>query len=404
MKIPNFSPAGNGARTIMLSGLLVFAAVVGVGAGSLAATMVSGGPAPSTGGDPALAPGLTGSPSPSPTDFGVLVPTPAPTPTPEPTPVVVPAPLTGLPVSVDASMQHVVAVMVDDHLDARPQSGFNAASQVWQVPAEGGIPRYMMIFQETVPGTVGPIRSARQYFIEWASEWKALYIHVGGAPNALATLRSKGRGELVYNADGFRFEGTQMWRDKTRSAPHNEYTDGEQLRAIAKIVGAADVPMTPTWTFGPAGSTWQRPTGMSIVVTYPYETITYRYDALTNTYPRFINKSTTQQMDAGDGQPIAPSNVVILKVRFGPLNDGHPSKKRLEAEDVGSGEAIISSNGQVIHGTWEKAAIDAPTLLFGPDGQAVTLTAGQTYVQVLALSYDYTIAEGTPPDQGTRER
>ena len=139
MKIPNFSRAGNRARTIMLGGLLLLAAVIGVGGGSLAATMVSGGPVPSTGGDPALAPGLTGSPSPSPTDFVVLVPTPAPTPTTEPTPVLVPAPLTGLPVSVEASMQHVVAVMVDDHRDARPQSGFNAASQVWQAPAEGGI-------------------------------------------------------------------------------------------------------------------------------------------------------------------------------------------------------------------------------------------------------------------------
>ncbi|MEO5918225.1 MAG: DUF3048 domain-containing protein [Candidatus Limnocylindrales bacterium] len=404
MKIPSFSPAGNRARAVILGGLLVFATVVGVGAGSLAATMVSSGPRPSTGDDPALAPGLAGSPLPSPSDLVVLTPTAAPTPTPAPTPILVPAPLTGLPVSVQASMQHVVAVMVDDHRDARPQSGFNAASQVWQVPAEGGIPRYMMIFQETVPGEVGPIRSARQYFIEWASEWKALYVHVGGAPNALATLRSKGRGELVYNADGFRFEGTQMWRDTTRTAPHNEYTDGPHLRAMAKIVGAADVPITPAWTFGPAASTWKRPAGTSIVVTYPYETITYRYDAATNSYPRFIDKSATQQVDAADGQPVAASNVVILRVRFGALNDGHPSKKRLEAEDVGSGEAIISSNGQVIRGTWEKTAVDAPTLLFGPDGEPITLTAGQTYVQVLALSYGYAIVEGIPPDQGIRER
>ena len=396
MKIPSFSPAHNGARTIILGGLLVLAASVGVGAGSIVATMVAGGATTTA--------GPADSPLPAPRALVVTAPTPLPTPTPEPTPIMVPAPLTGLPVSVAASMQHVVAVMVDDHRDARPQSGFNAASQVWQAPAEGGIPRYMMIFQESVPALVGPIRSARQYFLEWASEWKALYVHVGGAPNALATLSSKGRGELVYNADGFRFEGTQMWRVKTRNAPHNEYTDGTHLRTIEGIVGAADVPITPSWTFGPGASSWTRPTGTTIVVSYPYETVTYRYDAVTNTYPRFIDKSKTQQIDAGDGQPIAPSNVVILRMQFGALNDGHPLKYRLEAADVGSGEAIISSNGQVIHGTWEKAAIDAPTLLLGPDGQPITLTAGQTYVQVLALSYGYTVAEGTPPDQGIRER
>lgn len=85
--------------------------------------------------------------------------------------------------------RHVVAVMIDDHPAARPQSGFNDASVVWQAPAEGGIPRYMMWFQDSVPPAVGPVRSARLYFVAWASEWDAVYAHVGGSPQAMKLLR-----------------------------------------------------------------------------------------------------------------------------------------------------------------------------------------------------------------------
>jgi hypothetical protein len=330
--------------------------------------------------------------------------TPPPTarPTPAPTPLTVPAPLTGLPVSPESAMWHPIAVMVDDHRDARPQSGFNAAAVVWQAPAEGGIPRYMLVFQDSLSAAVGPIRSARQYYIEWASEWNAVYVHVGGSPGAMATLASAGRGQLVWNADEFRWAGTYIWRVPERAAPHNTYSDGEQLRALSAAVGATDGPIEPAWTFGPAARPAARPVGTTLAVTYPYGTIEYRYDAGTNTYRRYIDGSAEPQVDAADGRVVAPANVVILRMRFGALNDGHPEKHRLDAEDVGSGEAIISTNGRIVTGTWSKASVSGPTLLFGPDGEPVRLTAGQTFVQVIALSYPYEVTEGTVPGRGTQ--
>jgi hypothetical protein len=318
--------------------------------------------------------------------------------------VLVPAPLTGLPVSPEAAIQHPIAVMIDDHRDARPQAGFNAAAVVWQAPAEGGIPRYMLIFQDSLPAAVGPVRSARQYYIEWASEWTAVYVHAGGSPEALATLRSKGRGQLVWNADEFRYGGTYLWRVKDRAAPHNVFSDGEQLRALAAEVGAADGPIEPAWTFGPALAGEARPVGTTLTVTYPYETITYRYDALRNRYLRYVDGATEPQLDAADGQAVAPANVVILRMRFGSLNDGHPEKHRLDADDIGSGEAIVSTNGRIIRGTWSKDSITGATLLFDLDGAPITLTAGQTFVQVIALSYVYEVSEGAVPHDGIRAR
>jgi hypothetical protein len=349
----------------------------------------------------------TGSPGPLPS-IVTATPTPVPAtlpPTPVPTPVLVPAPLTGLLVSPEAAAQHPIAVMVDDHLEARPQSGFNAASVVWQAPAEGGIPRYMLIFQDTIPAGVGPVRSSREYYIEWAAEWNALYVHAGGSPQALATLAAKGHGQWVYNGEYFRYGaegGGYLWRVKNRIAPHNVYSDGAHLRALEAKLGAADGPIEPAWTFAPDASPDVRPDGGTITVVYPYESIRYRYDAATNTYLRFTKQTASTgaykaEIDAADKVQVAPKNVVILRMFFGPLSDSNPDKHRLEAHDVGHGQAWISTNGQTVKGTWSKASETAPTLLFGPDGKPITLTAGQTFVQVIPLTYTYSIHDGAVP-------
>lgn len=393
-------------RPLLIVALVLIALVIGIGGGSLLAAAV----APGHAGDPGagvVAAGPTssgGGGAPSSVASQVPPPSPSTEPTPEPTPVLVAAPLTGLPVTEAAAVQHPIAVMIDDHKDARPQSGFNAADVVWQAPTEGGIPRYMLIFQSHLPTAIGPIRSARQYYIEWAAELRAVYVHIGGSGQAMATLAARGQGQLVYNADGFRFEGSDMFRVKDRIAPHNLYSNGVGLRAMAVATGAADGPVPPSWPFeNPLGAD-ARPVGTTIVIHYPYETITYRYDPETNTYRRFIDTAGSPQIDAADGQIVAPTNVVILRMRFGPLNDGNPEKHRLEAQDVGSGEAIISTNGRLIDGTWTKAAVGAPTLLFGPDGSPISLTAGQTFVQVIALSYPYEVIRGIAFGTGFRER
>jgi Protein of unknown function (DUF3048) N-terminal domain/Protein of unknown function (DUF3048) C-terminal domain len=397
-------------RSPIVLGAIVVVVVLG-GLAAAAALGFGGTPGQSPVAAASASPGPTPSPNPTATPEPTPIPaTPEPTvpatPTPEPTPVVVPAPLTGLPVSPEAAIQHPIAVMVDDHPDARPQSGFNAASVVWQAPAEGGVPRYMMIFQDQVPTDVGPIRSARQYFIEWASELKAMYVHHGGSPQAKATLIQKGNGQWVYNADGFRWEGRFVWRTTDRFAPHNVYTDGQHLRRLARRIGADDGTIEPAWSFAPDAFDDRRPDGGRITIRYGlstlvYETVQYRYDPVTNTYRRFVGQYSAKprpQIDAADGQQVAPKNVVILRMAFGPLtNDKHPEKDRQEAKDVGKGQAWIATNGRTIKGTWRKASQTAPTLLFDGDGNPVRLTAGQTFVQVIPLTVDFQIDDGELP-------
>jgi hypothetical protein len=392
-------------------GVAGLAAVLVVAAAVLVGTLLGGGLVGSPSGSPSGSPGEGSSPTATQATPGAPASAPTATPeaTPSPTLELVPAPLTGRLVSPAAAMRHPIAVMIDDHVQARPQSGFNAASIVWQAPAEGGIPRYMLVFQDQVPAQVGPVRSSREYYIEWAAEWNAMYVHAGGSPQALETLALRGTGGWVWNADAFRWEGRYLLRVHEVKvlngptyplvAPHNLYTSGSLLEKLAASLHVTDQPIQPVWQFAPDVAPEDRPVGTRLTVVYPYEAITYRYDSITNTYRRFISSGGPYkaQIDAADGLPVAPKNVVILKMAFGPLNDGHPDKHRLEASNVGHGTAWISTNGVTIKGTWRKASATAPTLLFGPDGKPVTLTVGQTFIEVMKLEDPVTFRAGTFP-------
>ena len=374
------------------------AAAIGlIGASTLvvvvAATSLGGSPSPShppeagvaTATPSAIATGsATAVPIDSASPSDSAAPTSAPTATALPTSLLVPGPLTGLPVTPAVAARHPIAVMIDDLRAARPQSGLSKASVVWQAPAEGGIPRYMAIFQDTLPASLGPVRSSRLYFIAWAAEWRSVYGHAGGSPQAKATLASKGHGQYVYNADAFRYSGT-FFRIRTRSAPHNLYTTGTKLRSLSTTLGAKDKTYTAAWHFAPDAPLASRPNGGTITIGYPYNTIRYTYDRASNRYLRSVT-GEKKQTDAADGTRIAPKNVIVMRMAFGPLNDGHPGAPRLEANVVGHGVAWISTNGRTVKGTWKKTAFTAPTLFFDGSGNPVTLTAGQTFVQVVTTS------------------
>jgi hypothetical protein len=381
---------------------LAVAAAVGALAGavgpSVAASLDPGHVA--AGGSPSfLPPPASSAPSAAPVAGASPAPTPTPSPTPVPSPSLVPAPLDGVLVTPAAAARHPIAVMIDDLSAARPQSGFSSASVVWQAPAEGGIPRYMLVFQENVPKAVGPVRSARYYYIAWAAELRAVYAHSGGSPQALQTLREKGSGQLVYNADEFRW-GRSFWRVTDRNSPHNLYTDGKHLRGIAKSVGAKDGAIEPLWKFASDLERSLRPRGGRIEFGYSANHIRYDYDWKTNTYLRSVT-GEKRQIDAATKTRVAPKNVVVMLMRFGPLNDGS-RKHRLEAEVVGQGTAWIATNGTTIKGTWRKASLTKPTKFYDSNGREVTLTVGQTFINVLQTGSKVTLKAGSPPPPDPR--
>jgi hypothetical protein len=303
-----------------------------------------------------------------------------------------------MPVSPAVAGRPVVAVMIDDQADARPQSGLGAADIVWQAPAEGGIPRFMALFSSRPALVIGPVRSARLYFIAWAAEQRAVYAHAGGSPGALAELWATGAGTTVWNIEGLAYVGGPFYRTADRWAPHNLYTGSKELAALAKSLGYAPEAARPAFVFAPATAASTHGAEFGISFSYGGTEVRYTFDPATRTYPRAENGVATT--DAATGDPVAPTNVVVLSVPFNPLNDGS-GHGRLDAGLVGEGEALVFRAGELVRGRWRKTAFDAPTeLLLPASGERTTpiaLVPGQTFVQVVPTGTPISVRDPAAP-------
>ena len=303
--------------------------------------------------------------------------------------------MSGVATTADLAHRYPIAVMIDDSPSARQQAGLSSASIVWQAPAEGGIPRYMAIFQSGTPPRIGPVRSARLYFVRWAAEWKAVYLHAGGPPPLRAFLA--GRQKLVLDANG-----RATSRVTFRAKPHNLYTDGTRLRAFAERVKHATgnhLGYDPTargrlQPFRDAASEGDRgPDGGTISVTYTSERVSYRYDRASNTWLRSVDGR--EQHDAvatpnkgngtiGAGPRIAPTTVVVMVVpiRRSKAIEG-PALGRLEADSLGSNTAWVFADGRVTKATWHKRTPSDRTRFLDAAGHEIVLPRGQLFVQVV---------------------
>jgi hypothetical protein len=287
------------------------------------------------------------------------------------------------------------------------------ADIVYQGPAEGGIPRYMAIFQTHDAPEVGPVRSARPYFVAWAEEYNAVYVHMWGSPRAMNML-AVDNGKYIWNVDGLRYGGKSgyMWRVGFRVGPHNLYTSYGKLTQLAGKLGATSKLTKPLFTFTDALPASQRPLSGGLRVVYPNNKISYSYDHVTNTYPRMVSTQTSKggsmlDLDASNQLRIAPTNVVLLYMNMGLLAcTGHScAKHRLDVQYVGHGKAMVFNNGQAITAVWTKKTEHSNTVITyasGPNaGKPVPMVRGQIYVQVVPTGTTATWSTSTdyPPPE-----
>jgi hypothetical protein len=367
-----------------------------VGLGTIALAAWAFGPSREERGNVAAVPSPSVPVVASPTPTATPTARPRPSPTPRPTPRYVTAATNGirLPISQRGrATRQPIVVMVDDHPRARPQSGMSQAEVVYHALAEGGIPRYMLVFQVNDAGVVGPVRSARLYFVDWAMEWRPLYAHVGGSPNALQRLRGIHR-RFAWDADEHRWGGRYFWRSRARRAPHNTYASTARLRELARRLGARVRFDRSPWTFVPETPLAGRPSGGGLTVAYRHNLVRYRYDRRTNRYIRGVTGSSVQR-DLATRRVVAPKNVVVLFTHTAPLRNArgardNQQKLRIDIQIVGTGRAVVMRNGEVISARWSKASATAPTRLTYASGcrrgQPVGLVPGQIFIQVVPAS------------------
>lgn len=352
----------------------------------VATACASPAPSPSPASSQATGPTRTPTPTLRPT------PRPSPTPTSAPTPEPVYAPLDGMPADPLLAARLPLAVMIDDNVIARPQSGFNAASIVYQAPADGGEDRYMLLFQELDGPDVGPVRSGRPYFVYWAAEYRAAFAHYGGDEKTRFKVIPATNGKLIYDLDALAGSGAAFHRVSGRDTPHNAYTSTADLWRIAARKGypaemVDGLGLRPFKDDAPAAD---RPTSGSISVPYGRGASSYAYDPATNSYLRSV--SGTVHVDPVDGERVIARNVVVLFMRQSIDPESEPGHRRPVLDHIGQGAALVFRDGTVIEATWKRKDVADLTRFYDATGSEIALNRGRIFIQVVAtgtkVAYD----------------
>lgn len=286
------------------------------------------------------------------------------------------SPLTGVATEEALTKRHVTAIMIENSPDARPQSGLKDAGVIFEAVAEGGITRFIALYQEGRPGLVGPVRSVRPYYVEWAAGFDPAVAHIGGSARALQMIRS---GSYGVDMDQF-FNAGSYWRATDRYAPHNVYTNFDRMDALAAAKGKTASTFTFAQRVDEKAAKTPNASRINIGVSSGSFNVDYEYDAASNSYVRKQGGELHTDREAGQLQPKV---VIALRVQMShAFEDGN----REQIATTGSGQGYVFQNGTVAEVTWSKADAKSPLVLTGADGKPVSLVRGQTWITALAAS------------------
>lgn len=295
------------------------------------------------------------------------------------------APLTGLLVSPEYAKRQVLAVVVENHPDARPQSGFPQADIVYETIAEGGITRTIALYQSQDAKEIGPIRSARDYFIDWLQEYNGIFVHVGGNIDALDKITARKIPDLnqYYN-------GAYFWRDKTRYAPHNVYSTTEKLYQVASKRGYDNATNVTSLTFKEDTKAEIRPTSQTVTINFSTASfvVKYDYDPKNNNYLR-SNGGITHK-DKISGQQLTTKNIIVVYTNFS-YSKTRIGEQKTNITTIGRGKALVIQDGKAINAFWEKTSPTAQMTVKNELGEAIKLNPGQTWFEVIPTATKVTV-------------
>lgn len=271
-----------------------------------------------------------------------------------------------------------LAVILENSRDAWPISGVAAANLVWEAPMEASIPRLLAIYADGRQiDEIGPVRSARPYFTDWAEEFGALYAHVGGSPEALSLIPSRN----VIDLNEF-WEGKHFWRSTSRPRPHNVYTSTELLySSLPHSSGGGDkggVVKYVSWQYKKDEPLEARPESQEVLIHFAPTTlynITWKYDRQANEYVRWQNGD--KYLDA-DGSEVRAKNVIIFETDIVILDE--IGRRRITT--IGQGSVKVFRDGIEIDGTWKRAGHNSRTRFFDDTGE-IQFNPGTTWIEVV---------------------
>lgn len=283
-------------------------------------------------------------------------------------------PLTGIGTDVEPN-RRAVAVTINNHPAARPQTGLSQADIVYELLAEGNVTRFLAVFQSEAPENIGPVRSAREYFIELAQGYKALFIAHGYSPEAEKTLASG----VIDHLNGMKYDGTLFKRSSDRKAPHNSYITFANIEKGAEDNGFS-------MTNPPASMDFYKEKELEgingngadqIKVVYGNNsqfTAEYKYDTQSSRYSRFSDGEQTVEYKSG--APVLVDNLLVIETEHKVLD----SSGRRFIDLKSGGKAYLFQKGIMKEIEWRNSdGIITPY----EDGNPAKLVPGKTWVNVV---------------------
>ena len=303
----------------------------------------------------------------------------------------------------DAVHATTTCVMIENSTAARPQSGLEDAGVIYEAIAEGGISRFLTVFQDRKPTLVGPVRSVRLHFAQWGTPYHCTFAHVGGADDALQLVRSSND---IRDADQF-FNDSYYWRSKTRQAPHNMYTNFEkidqynqaknytssqydgfarktikikdvqkQLKKCAKLREKATTDATNNAEVTKKCSNLA--SLININLSSSVFNPSYQYNSKDNTYYRSYQNGEKHLTVNKEGQESQLHPDVVIAIAVNAIN--RPGTEYDNFITTGEGKAHIFQNGTVQEATWVRESANDELSFKNAKGKIIKLNRGQTWI------------------------
>ena len=275
-----------------------------------------------------------------------------------------------------------IAVMIDNHSDAWPQAGLQKAYMVYEIIAEGGETRLMALFKGADVDKIGPVRSARHYFIDYAMENDAIYTHFGQSPQAASDLKKYS----ISDINGISEDGSTFWRVKDKAAPHNAVTSTEKLLKSAENK-KYKLKSSQKSVLNYVTDEVELEDGQGAVsVTIPHsnlQTVKYMYDEENKVYERYARNK--EQTDWDTKETVTTKNIIITFCDNYALSDSE-NKGRQGLKNIGTFDGYYITNGKAIKIKCIKNAREDQTIYQDLEGNEIKVNDGNTFVNICPTS------------------
>lgn len=281
-----------------------------------------------------------------------------------------------------------IAVMIDNEgTRSLPQGGLDKAQVIYEVIVEGGETRLMPLFWGVDVQMIGPVRSSRDYFLDYSMEHDAIYVHFGWSPKAKSDISKL----KINNINGVSNGGEIFWDlTKDRGNWQDSYTSMQKiLDYVKKVKYRTETDKKPVFSYNQtdvepaAGQTAEK---ISLRYSASY-TCGYEYDQTAKVYNRI--RKGKPQMERVSGKQLQAVNIIIQYTHNNAINGD--DKDRQELDTVGSGTGYFITYGKAVKIKWSKKARATQTMYTDESGNEIVLNPGQTWVQVLPTTGRVTI-------------